>query len=251
MPIFLLIALSLILFPTQNSLAVEKKTINLSIIDWCPAICPDKKDKGYILEQVNSIYKAAGYSVNFKNYSWTRAIKEVKTGKLDALLSPVKEEAPNLIYPNRELGFQETCFFVRNTDNWMFNGIKSLKQKRVIAMIENNSLINYDNFAKKNPQIFHYVPFNDYINKVLKMMNYGRINTFVFTKTETNYHLNKIKKASKFKNAGCVSKAKLYIAFNPKNRYRSKKLSDTFDEGMEKLKKSGERESILKKYFVE
>lgn len=228
-----------------------EKEIKIAIIDWCPAICPDKEKPGYIYEVVKKVFENSSYHITFVTMPWPRAIKEVSTGKYHALLAPIKSEAPQLIYPKHEVGIQKTCFYTRKDDPWNFDGIDSLKRKRSIAIVKGNSLLEYDNFVKANPQVFKYITFDKFLARTIKMIKNERINTFVYTKTETSFYFNNNKLKEQFKNSGCVQGSKLYLAFNPNFRESSREAIKFFDKRMAILKQGSFIRKLMKTYGLE
>jgi hypothetical protein len=159
------------------------------VIDWCRAICPAQSKPCYIVDIVQKVFIGSKYELTLTPMPWPRAIDEVTKGDYHALLAPVKIEAPQLIYPDNEVGVQKTCFYTDKSDLWNFDGIKSLQQNRMIAMVKGNYLLEYDNFVRKNPKIFRYITYKDYLPRTIKMINSKRLNTFVYTKTEGTYYL--------------------------------------------------------------
>lgn len=226
--------------------ANEDKQVKIATFDWCPAICPGKSNPGYIVEIVRAAYAEEGYQIELDYYPWLRAIHQTKTGQSDALLSPAKNEAPTLLYPEHEVGMQKTCFFVRKDDEWKYIDATSFTGRKV-AVVLGNSLEELNKFAEKNPQIFLRQNSEDFLPRAIKMFDLKRIDTMVYTESEAEYHF-KLHNKDEFKNAGCVNEVKLYIAFSPKNSTRSKTLISVFDRGMKKLKKTKAIEETLKKY---
>lgn len=240
------ILLTLILALSTFAKAKEGKQVKIAAFDWCPAICPGKEKPGYIVEIVEEAFKLAGYTIELEYFPWLRAIHQTKTGMSDALLSPAMNEAPTLLYPNHEVGLQKTCFFTRGNDNWKYEGEKSFKDRKV-AVVVGNSLEELNSYAKENPQIFIFQHSEDFLPRAIKMFDIKRINTLVYTDSEAKYYFS-LHNIKGFKNAGCVSEVKLYIAFSPSNADQSKQLISIFDNSMESIKKTDFIETVMRKY---
>ena len=90
--------------------AANKKVIKFAAIDWCPQLCSQQQDQGYIIELIKKIYSASEYQLEIDFFPWSRAIKVVRNGQYHALLSPAKYEAPDLRYPLNPAGYQQMCF---------------------------------------------------------------------------------------------------------------------------------------------
>ncbi|WP_154715120.1 transporter substrate-binding domain-containing protein [Neptuniibacter caesariensis] len=93
-------------------MADSKNTIKIAAIDWCPQLCPNQDQKGYIIDIVKEIYRDSGYQLEIETYPWSRALTMVRQGRVDAVLSPARAEAPALRYPQQEVGFQRMCFLM-------------------------------------------------------------------------------------------------------------------------------------------
>lgn len=79
-----------------------------------------------------------------------------------------------------------------------------------------------------------------------------RIDAFLFTKNTTIYELRKLNLLTKIKEAGCVSKANIYIAFTPKIEKRQLvgEFIEEFELKLTRLKTSGNLSKILNKYKI-
>jgi len=173
------------------------------------------------------------------------------TGKKHALLSPAKIEAPDLIYPRNEVGVQRMCFFSSKNSDWIYSGIDSLKELR-IGIASDTSIQELTQYVSENKQQFQYMPYNEtYIEQSLKKLKLNRIDTFLFTYNTTIYEMKKSGVLSDYKSSGCVSLAKVYMAFSPNPGLKIKPMIEYFDERMDKIKASGVLSDIMARYGLE
>lgn len=227
-------------------------TLKIAAIDWCPQLCIDNVNPGYINEIIENIYPANLYNLKVDYFPWSRAIKLVEQGKYDALLSPAKAEAPELKYPFHAIGTQQMCFFTLKSKKWSFEGTASLYGMS-IGVARDASIEELNEFMVRNIESFQiqtylsrYVEQNSY--KLLK----GRIDTFLFTKHTTMYELKRLGLSNKIREAGCVSKANVYVAFTPlkaKEKYINE-LIKRFDDLMPAMSESGIISNIINQYQV-
>ncbi len=237
---------------TASYKQTSKITIKIASIDWCPQLCLDEPHPGYINEIVSKIYPSSHYLVTVDYFPWSRAIKAVREGAYDALLSPAKKEAPDLIYPQNAVGMQQMCFFVLKSSNWNFRDVNSLKNLN-IGIARDTSIEELNSFMSNNRERFQFQTYLDrFVEQSAKKLMKGRFDAFVFTKQTTNYELHQLDLQSEIREAGCVSKANIYMAFTPdlKKRKRIMSLVDEFDAQMKKLLSNGVIEEILKKYKI-
>ena len=96
------------------------------------------------------------------------------------------------------------------------------------------------------------MPYNEtYIEKSLKKLTLNRIDTFLFTYSTTIYEMVKAGVLSDYRSAGCVSLAKVYVAFSPNPALNVQPMIDYFDEQMDKIKASGILGDIMVRYGLE
>lgn len=223
-------------------------TIDVAAIDWCPAICPEKEQPGLIKEIVAEVFRRESIRLKLHYMPWARAVKQTTSGKMDALLAPVKAEAPALLYPKYEVGQQATCFYVPFGDTWTYENESSFSKSRHILMVRGNSLEELDNFARANPNMFTYLDFDNYLTNATGMLILGKANTFIYTKNATDYHLANRGLANAFHNAGCVDTANLYMGFLPNVVEKANLLINIFDNRMQDLRQSDFIAEVMQRY---
>ncbi len=223
--------------------------LTIATIDWCPYICPnDNIRPGLLVEYTKEIYRDLNEEVHFEVYPWSRAIKMVNEGKVDALLSPAKNEAPGLVYPQQEIGVQQFCFFKRSNDKWRYKDINSIANRSIIY--PSDALPDAIANAKHQAVLISY-PYNDaYLPKATDILLKGRVDNFMMTSHSVIHYLGQTKLKKQISSAGCVAQQKLYLAFSPaKNlQHKIKPLLSRFDRNIIKLKKQGYFDTLLRKY---
>ncbi len=245
-----IIAALSILMSTQSQ---ATQSLNISSIDWCPQLCNSGDKAGYVLDTVREVFRDSPYEIDTKIYPWTRAIKNVESGKSHALLSPAKQEAPQLRFPIQEIGLQRMCFFAKSSSDWTYDGLPSLKGIKV-GIASDTSIEELDNYIGNNPDDFDSMPYSDnYLARSVRKLDKNRIDVFVFTYNSTMYNLNKMGVSDKYKNVGCVNSAKIYMAFTPATGESENvdKMISYFDSRMSDLKKSGKISEIMEKYGLD
>lgn len=231
----------------------EPVRVRIAAIDWCPQICPNNLKKGYVVDIIESVYRETGYDLDIQFFPWSRAIKVVREGLFHALLSPAKEEAPDLIYPHLPVGQQQMCFFVNSNSSWTYNGIGSLRGLS-IGMAQDSSIEELNQYRNSHPEQFQLQPYlKRFVKQNVLKMQKGRIDTFLFTKNTTFYDLAALDLTDSVKLAGCVSSANIYIAFSAFQKHEElvSTLSAIFDERMKELTSGDAFKSILNPYGIE
>jgi len=247
-----LLAIFTLLHFNATAAVNSDRVIEVNAIDWCPQICLDKEHPGYVVELVQEAFKHLDYQLNIQIYPWSRAIKNVTAGKADALLSPAKSEAPQLRYPRVPVGFQQMCFFNLADNPWNYQGASSLAGQQ-IGIANDTSIEELNDYVKSHPEQFQFQPYHErYLNQSLAKLEKGRMDSFLFTKNSTLFHLYSTKQINKFKVAGCVSKAPIYIAFSPiaAKQAQLTQIMAKLDIELSKLQRNGYVEKLMHKYHL-
>ncbi|GLX78569.1 hypothetical protein tinsulaeT_19090 [Thalassotalea insulae] len=231
----------------------HSQTIKIAAIDWCPQICLDKQRPGYVIEIVNQVFKNSPYQITIDYYPWSRAIKYVTEGSYDALLSPAKKEAPDLTYPEQAVGHQKMCFFTKAQSSWHYRGPNSLDDQYV-GVAADTSIEELNQYIKEHPQHFQFQPYHErYVKQNAGKVLKNRIDSFIFTLNTTNYTLAQLNLTAKFKNAGCVSVAPIYIALTPiaEKQDAMQAIASFWDKRYAELQSQGVINKVITKYRIE
>ncbi|GBC59397.1 hypothetical protein DENIS_0336 [Desulfonema ishimotonii] len=234
------------------------ETININFDDWCPYCCsdaenpkiPNTEKPGYQLEIINRIFRQKGYDIKYNSLPWARAVKEASKGRLDALLSPSKSEAPDLIFPEEEIGILGWCFYTGKKNSWNYKGVASLKQVRLGFLHGNNFDGEVQAYIEKNRDdhmLIHPEFGTDWIEKNFNRLAMGRITAVLDEPFTLDYFIKTNNLNNQFRKAGCLEGQKMYIAFSPKNPM-AEKYAEMFDYEIRELRKSGAFEKILSAY---
>jgi len=244
--------IKILLFLLLHNQTTQAETIKVAAIDWCPQICSDKENPGYTVDLIKKIFQGSEYTVEIDIFPWTRAIKYVSEGKYDALLAPAKKEAPHLVFPRFPVGYQQMCFFTDAENTWQYENEQSLQGMQIGIAID-TSIEELNAYIQKHPQQFQYQPYHERflaqnVHKLLKK----RIDAFIFTNNSTVYELKSVNMYEAIRNAGCVSKAEIFIAFTPVTlkKVRINKMIKYFNHQMAVLVKSDEIKKIHHKYGI-
>lgn len=231
---------------------VETEVIHIDAIDWCPQICLDANRPGYVVELIKKIFENTQYQLSIHIYPWSRAIKNVSSGKADALLSPAKSEAPNLLYPELSVGYQQMCFFTLRNSSWHYDGTSSLKGLR-IGIATDTSIEELNSYVESHPWQFQFQPYHErYLAQSIAKLEKGRMDSFLFTKNSTLFALHELGKLNEIKEVGCVSKAPIYMAFTPvaSKQEKTSAIMAVFDRKLAALKQTQFIEHLMASYHL-
>lgn len=227
-------------------------TITISADDWCPFNCNPASDRpGYVVEIAKAIYEPLGHKINYVQEPWPRTLKLVEEGKLDAAIGATPEELPSGVFSKEPAGMMENVLFVHNAFAGAVNAPSDLDGKTIGIMK------GYD---------FSGSPIGDYVmskvgsNQVqdissesgavanVKKLKAKRIDVVIDDKSVLNYLAKSIGANKDLKVLSPIAPADpIYLGFSGAKEV-SKTYAKDFDEGMSRLRASGELAKILEKY---
>jgi polar amino acid transport system substrate-binding protein len=245
---FRIIALALTALTFSSGVLSE--TIILTADKWCPFNCDAGTDKpGYMIEVAKVIFERKGHNIDYQVNPWIKSIDNVRHAKATALVATTKLDAPDLIYPEKSMGSNKDCFYVRTKDAWEYNTLSDLKGRKIgIAEAYAYSPV-LSNYFNENPKQTSIATGNDPLRLNIKRLDENAIDTIVENPFVFNYFTVQEKTRDKYEEAGCTDDNDLFIAFSPKNP-RSKEFAKMLSEGIEELRKDGTLDKIIARYSL-
>jgi len=212
---------------------------------------PNEQHVGYMIEIAKTIFEKEGHTIDYQIMPWSRAIKDARSGTVNAIVGALKDEAPDFIYPKNEQGLSvPATFFVKKGDSWKFKEITSLKNKNIGIINDYSYGSIIDDFLKdkNNQSIIQSLSGTDALEQNIKKLLFGRIDIVIEDKIVMAYKLKSMNIQDQIIEAGnSGEKTLLYIAFSPVNK-NSKKYAEILSKGMDNLRNNGELKKILDVY---
>lgn len=219
----------------------------------CPQFCTtkihDTQLPGYIFEIVDTIFSMEGYSFRFFSQPYARAIKNVRSGKFNAVLTS-HADAPDFVFPLEAQGVYSACFYSLFSDPYVYQ-LSSLDGK-VLGLVKGPDY-------QRIPQIGQYVNKYDKTENLtwlhgleatergFRMIQKRRIDVMAITQSGARQMMNQLELKEEIKESGCFKIGSSYIAFSPDNP-QSKRYAQLLTDGMNKLRTTGKLDKILAKY---
>lgn len=242
--------IAMLLFSATN---LRSETILIKSDKWCPFTCNSSnlkdKQQGYMIEVAKIIFERKGHNVVFQVDTWTNSIESVRLGIATAIAATTKPDAPDFIYPNKNMGSNKECFYVKTKDPWEFTNVNSLKGRKlgtVESYAYSAELMSY--IREHSEGVFKSYGENPLMININNLKE-GKINTIVENPFVFNYFTENLKIRDNFEEAGCNEGDTLYIGFSPKNP-RSKEFAKILENGIEELRKDGTLGKIIEKYSL-
>lgn len=233
--------------------AVSADTITVRADKWPPFNDdPASSQPGYVVEILKAIFEPLGHTIDYQTMPWTRAVEEIKAGKIDAVIGASATDAPGCVFPSEPIGMMANRFFVVKGSSWAFQNADSLKSIKLGCI---------DGYAYDEAEIDAYIESasapavqittgDGALEKNIQKLQAGRIDAIIECDPVMQFTMNKMGVAA---DAIVVAgnpagkNSPLYVAFTP-TKETSKKYAEQFSEGLNKLRALGELKKILDRY---
>ena len=260
-------------------------SVSISLLEFCPLHCinsegqPEEITPGYAVEIYQKIFTDAGYDIRFIYNPFNRGMVEVNKGNIDAISGPLRfseselqdkvRQMPRIgplygemIYPTETIGTHlSSCVFVRSNYDFVYSGVSSLDDQRVGAAHSYNYGEEMNEYLEKrmknsSSRISKLSGNHIFIRNIKKLL-LNRIDIVLMDRFSGNHAIQMAENEGVIESnsvslAGCSGvPSYLYLAFSKANPEKSQRLAQIFDEGIRKIRQSGELQIILEKYGVQ
>lgn len=235
----------------------ERKTLVIAGDYWCPYNClPDSESPGYLVELIEKALYIYSIDVEYRIMSWNDAIKLAEKGEVDAIVGIGDIKGKNLLTTSLPLEYSMTDAFTRNDTEWIYDGIDSLRGKKIgvvmggiIDEVTKHYIgINYP----INPGAFSVQEEKNAVIESIADLIDSDSDVYIEDYRVVQHYIKENGLDPYIRNAGHVGKIKapVYIAFS-KALPDSTKYIQYFTEGIASLKATGEYDSLRLKYNMD
>lgn len=237
----------LVLLPS----AVCAQTLSIRADVWYPINGEPGSDKqGFMIDIAREILAEKGIKVDYQNLPWERALRSVRDGTYDCVVGAYKEDAPDFVFPEQEWGFDLNMFYVAKNEPWRYSDLASLQGTKV-GLIGGYAYAEVlQDYIDANPDspMFEYVNANNALEQNIKKVIGKRITSTVESKFVMGAKLKEMGMADQIVPAGQLGEEEaMYIACSPAKE-SSQQYVQWFDEGIDKLRKTGRLADIMVQY---
>ena len=243
----LLFSILILTFSTQ-AISGEFKVLKSASDPWPPFIDPQNPTEGLSLEIARAAYKTQGYKVEHAYQPWARAITLLKRGKIDIIVNTwMTEERKTFLIYSDTYTTNEIKFIKRSNDPFEFNGLDSLKGKR-IGIIRGygygDAFSNATNFKREEVANLH-ININKLIAGRIDLTLEDEIVARVLIAQKDALLLEKIAFTR-----NSLSKKDMYVTSGLANP-NHKEYIEAFNKGLRVIKGNGVYARIMQKYGIE
>ncbi len=229
----------------------SQKVLTIAADIWCPINCaPDAKPEGIGIDLARQVFEPLGYEIRYVVMSWSRALEEVRAGRVDAVIGANKMDDPTLIFPKRPVYHIMDDFYVLAENPLVFETIESLAGQRIGVIHEygyDEKTMRYLDKMRKIPDMVQEVGGDDALEQNIRKLLARHIDVVVETRAVMDYKLLQMKLEKKIRRVGSVPQGNVYLAFSPALS-RSRDLARQFDRGVVRLQAEGTLAAMYKSY---
>jgi polar amino acid transport system substrate-binding protein len=170
---------------------------------WPPmTIFPSEGDseRGVVIDMLEQIYSSKGYQLEYYEVPLARGLDMVKEGLCDVLPEYLYSKNPDdhFVYADEETFAYTTAFVVRRDDPWRYNGIQSLKGKRIATgpgWDYSSMSAGYQDYIDdpKNSNLVEIVAgYDDVVDRIFQMISENRVDLYADNDLVLQYVLNRL-----------------------------------------------------------
>jgi polar amino acid transport system substrate-binding protein len=257
--------LFLMLFLTATSIANigYATTLKVCYDQWAPmTIFPSERSsaRGVVIDMLDQIYTSKGYKLEYYEVPLARGLAMVAEGLCDMLPEYLfsNNSANDFVYATEETFSYTTGFIVRQDDLWRYDGIQSIKGKRIATgpgWDYSSMSVDYQHYIDdlNNSSLVEVIAGDDdVVERIFRMIRENRVDLYADNILVLQHVLNQLNLNDDLKivRPGLEKKLVEMPIFSKKIPAKKRQeLIKIWNEGRLSIK--GEKEKmILKKYNV-
>jgi polar amino acid transport system substrate-binding protein len=209
---------------------------------------PTGERPGYVVELARMIFEPAGIKVDYQLMPWKESLAAARNGEIEAVIGANPTEAAGLTIPRGAIGMPRVALFVKKENPWKYQNIQSLNAVRLGAITGYSYWDSLDEFLKTNRsgKVTFFggeTPLDDGIAQLKS----GKIDVMAETLAVFIWTVrSQGGSPSDYRVAYLQAGEPIYMAFSKTDT--GIQYAKIFDEGLVRLRKSGELANVLKKY---
>ncbi len=205
---------------------------------------PGSSEPGFIIEIAIEVFMEKGHTVIYKKMDWDEAVKDTREGKYTAIVGAAKGDAPDFIFPKLAQAVTNAYMFVKKGDTWRYIGLDSIKEKKIAIITGHAYDEDFDKFISTSKASVK----NSSLTESVELLLGSKVTALI----EDSYVLSAFSMKhfieGSMESAGQVGVPEaVYIAFSPVDP-KSEGYAEIIDNGMKRLRSSGQFKKILCKY---
>ncbi|MCR8922967.1 transporter substrate-binding domain-containing protein [Dasania sp. GY-MA-18] len=219
--------------------------VSIRADEWFPMNGkPGAELPGYMIE----LAQRAFGSIDYKLMPWSRALEEVRSGRVDCVVGADVRDVPGFVLPHENWGTTQIGIYRLKEESWSYQGFESLLSQKVGVVKDYTYGEPMDSQIPMYPKVFKIAAGEDGLSRNIKQLMSKRLDAFIASTAVANTLIKQMGLEDRISNIAVLGRPLvMYIACSPANE-RSFQLIDQVDQATRRLRASGELELILNKY---
>jgi polar amino acid transport system substrate-binding protein len=215
---------------------------------WCPYNCaPNSDSQGFLVDVIKRSLYIYGIDVEYKMMPWHEALHKVEKGEVDGIIGISNVKGMNIVVTDMPLEYSATASFTRCDTDWTYDGIPSLRGKKLGLIMDYSLDEDVSNFVGTNyptsPSRFVLEDGpNAVVDSITNLIDQN-IDVYIEDKRVVEHYVNEHALSSSIK-------LPLYVAFNDQIP-GVKDYIKYLNEGIASLKSTGEYQHLREKYKLD
>jgi len=232
--------------------ADERPVITIAADNWCPINCaPPEAKLGVGIDLAKAIYEPLGFEIRYQVMPWSEALRKVRAGEIDAVVGADRTDDPTLVFPAKPIIGTSDDFYVLKGNAWKFQGVHTLKGKKLGMIKDYGYGTAVNEYVRSNPGSYDMIQQaggGNALEENIRKLRAGKIDVLVETRPVMEYTMARLELGDEhIIRAGGVAETPVYLAFSPALS-KSRMLADSFDNGIRRLRESGQLEAFYHNY---
>lgn len=205
-----------------------------------------------MVDIAREILEEAGYSMEYINLSWARALQMTREGQLDAVVGAFTTDAPDFVFPDAPQGRSAIALFTHPENSWTYNGLESLRDQKLLVIngySYTRELDQYIDEHQSDRNRIWVISGPSPLARSIYLLDQDRTDIFAEDVYVMAWWTRNHQKQSVAppRNAGVVSESDVFVAFSP-SRDDAQELAELLSEGTRQRIADGRFQQILDDY---
>lgn len=233
--------------------AAGANTISIRSDEWLPYNGSSaRKPPGYMIEMADSIARANGHTIDYRNLPWDDALIAVRRGDFDCVVGATPDEVPDFAFPSEPWGASQTAIFALADSPWRYTDLESLKSQRIAAMPDYSYSEDIDAWIDANradpTKVVEVTSGGRITMAAVGRLVIGQADIILEDRNVMRLTLRELDLTERVVEKGALEVADpIFIACTPADP-RGRRYADLFAAGTVILRQSGALEEILQRY---
>lgn len=231
--------------------AESDKRIVVVADPWCPHNCKaGATQEGYMVDIAREALAEAGYTLEYQNLTWIRALRMTRRGQFHAVVGAFRTDAPDFVFPDVAQGRASISLFTHPDNDWTYKGITSLEGQTLLTINGYSYTAELDDYIDRNRdnrQRIWILSGPALLKRALSLLEKDRADVFAEDDYVMAWAIRNDPDIDQPRRAGQVGETLSYLAFSPAIE-NSPELARILSEGTQKLIENGRMDAILKSY---